>query len=178
MRRPPGSPAHGRIRLRGSWIHFPLKPHDMALHLPFSFVAGVARRRLQKVFARIGKRAKNGEDTSRAVLERGLGATICRDFYFPYAEKIWAYRRKNSQQRRRIAASPQVFGKWPARHSGCARLKASVLDGFIIRAEIRPISRSIAAAAGALVQRFGLIQLSISCFRHAAPGRVESAGRT
>src|SRR5262245_53044371 len=32
-------PRHGRIRLQGRWIHFPLKSTDLLLHLPFSFVA-------------------------------------------------------------------------------------------------------------------------------------------
>jgi protoporphyrinogen oxidase len=35
-------------------------------------------------------RAAHGEaDTFASVLQRGLGATICREFYFPYARKIW-----------------------------------------------------------------------------------------
>ena len=35
-------PRHGRIRLCGRWIHFPLKPVDLALGLPPSFSLGVA----------------------------------------------------------------------------------------------------------------------------------------
>ena len=31
-------PRHGRIRLRGRWIHFPLKPLDLALRLPPTFI--------------------------------------------------------------------------------------------------------------------------------------------
>ena len=79
-------PRHGRIRLRGHWIHFPLKPFDLARHLPWSFTAGVARDALSKAVA-----TKNGDSdpTFASVLRRGLGATICRDFYFPYARKIW-----------------------------------------------------------------------------------------
>ena len=34
-------PRHGRIRLRGRWVHFPLKPVDLALHLPPAFALGV-----------------------------------------------------------------------------------------------------------------------------------------
>ena len=78
-------PRHGRIRLRERWIHFPLKALDMALHLPPSFFAGVARDMLAKPFrARAGGAAAFGP-----VLEHSLGRTICRDFYFPYARKIW-----------------------------------------------------------------------------------------
>ncbi|MGH9801135.1 MAG: FAD-dependent oxidoreductase, partial [Blastocatellia bacterium] len=35
-------PRHGRICLRGHWIHFPLKPIDLLLRLPMSFAAGVS----------------------------------------------------------------------------------------------------------------------------------------
>jgi protoporphyrinogen oxidase len=76
-------PRHGRIRLRGRWVHFPLKPADLALHLPPGFLAGAATDALTKPF-------RNGKgDSFASVLEHGLGRTICRDFYFPYARKIW-----------------------------------------------------------------------------------------
>ena len=35
-------PRHGRIGLLGRWIHFPLKPVDLALRLPPSFGIGAA----------------------------------------------------------------------------------------------------------------------------------------
>src|ERR1700752_3959098 len=78
-------PRHGRIRLRGRWIHFPLKPVDLLLHLPPSFSSGVALDSAMKVLTRTSDR----NETFATVLERGLGKTICRDFYFPYARKIW-----------------------------------------------------------------------------------------
>jgi protoporphyrinogen oxidase len=79
-------PRHGRIRLRGRWIHFPLKPDDLLLHLPPSFTLGVSRDALLKLIPRTAN-GKGG--TFASVLERSLGRTICRDFYFPYADKIW-----------------------------------------------------------------------------------------
>lgn len=79
-------PRHGRIRLRGRWIHFPLKPVDLALGLPFSFGLGVAADSLRKL---AGSRNGNGHESFASVLEKSLGRTICRDFYFPYAIKIW-----------------------------------------------------------------------------------------
>jgi protoporphyrinogen oxidase len=94
-------PRHGRIRLRGRWVHFPLKPADLALHLPPSFMLGV----LRDAAAKLGRRP--AEDSFAAVLERGLGRTICRDFYFPYARKIWgaAPRELDAEQaRRRVQA--------------------------------------------------------------------------
>jgi protoporphyrinogen oxidase len=34
-------------------------------------------------------RKSSGPETFATVLERGLGKTICREFYFPYARKLW-----------------------------------------------------------------------------------------
>jgi protoporphyrinogen oxidase len=96
-------PRHGRIRLRGRWIHFPLKPADLVLQLPPSFGAGVVGDALRKPFAR----AANGNATFATVLEAGLGRTICRDFYFPYARKIWGVAPDSldaEQAKRRVAA--------------------------------------------------------------------------
>ena len=80
-------PRHGRIRLCGRWIHFPLKPVDLALGLPPSFTVGVAADLLGKAF---GSSNGNGRaETFASVLEKGLGRTICDNFYFPYVQKIW-----------------------------------------------------------------------------------------
>jgi len=99
-------PRHGRIRLRGRWIHFPLKPLDLALRLPPSFAAGVAADLVFKVLSRSRRRTE--EETFASVLERGLGRTICRDFYFPYARKVWGVPPEElsvTQARRRVGAS-------------------------------------------------------------------------
>ncbi|MGQ0542308.1 MAG: protoporphyrinogen/coproporphyrinogen oxidase, partial [Blastocatellia bacterium] len=80
-------PRHGRIRLQGHWIHFPLKPQDLALRLPISFSGGIAVDALKKIIPHAVN--GNGHETFTSVLEKGLGSTICRDFYFPYAKKIW-----------------------------------------------------------------------------------------
>jgi len=76
-------PRHGRIRLRGRWVHFPLEPLNLVQNLPADFVAGVARDALLKPFRR------RRRDSFASVLEHGLGRTVCRDFYFPYAIKMW-----------------------------------------------------------------------------------------
>ena len=94
-------PRHGRIRLRGRWVHFPLKPADLAAHLPPGFIAGVAADSLRK----LGPRRQ--AETFAGVLEGGLGRTICRDFYFPYARKIWGVDPDvldPEQARRRVSA--------------------------------------------------------------------------
>jgi protoporphyrinogen oxidase len=94
-------PRHGRIRLRERWVHFPLQPVDLALRLPPDFMAGVmidiVRKRL------LGNHVA---PSFASVLERGLGPTICRDFYFPYAQKIWglpATDLDQEQAKRRVA---------------------------------------------------------------------------
>lgn len=94
-------PRHGRMRMCGRWVHFPLKPADLAMHLPLSFSLGV----LRDSFAKLGSTPE--QDSFAAVLERGLGRTICRDFYFPYARKIWGVDPSEldpEQARRRVSA--------------------------------------------------------------------------
>jgi protoporphyrinogen oxidase len=94
-------PRHGRIRLRARWVHFPLKPLDLVTNLPLSFAAGALRDAVLK------PRRAGGEESFATVLERGLGPTICRDFYFPYATKIWGLPPQEldaEQARRRVSA--------------------------------------------------------------------------
>ena len=78
-------PRHGRIHLLGRFLHFPLRPLDLLLRTPPRFAFGVARDLGGKWIAR----PAHTTETFASVLERGLGRTICRDFYFPYARKIW-----------------------------------------------------------------------------------------
>jgi protoporphyrinogen oxidase len=97
-------PRHGRIRLRGHWIHFPLKPVDLLLHLPKSFAFGVTADVLRKLAPGRGKTP----ETFASVLEHSLGRTICEDFYFPYARKLWGLTPEQlsvTQARRRVSAN-------------------------------------------------------------------------
>ena len=50
---------HGRILLKGRWIHFPLKPVDLLLRLPPSFALSIVKDLALKPF----KRHAGGEDT-------------------------------------------------------------------------------------------------------------------
>ena len=96
-------PRHGRIRLRGRWVHFPLEPFNLLTHIPPGFIAGVMVDALRKPFA-----PKREESSFASILEGGLGRTICRDFYFPYAEKIWglpASELDPEQAKRRVGSS-------------------------------------------------------------------------
>ena len=95
-------PRHGRIRLRRRWVHFPLKPLDLLTGLPPAFMAGVMLDAIRKPFT-------NGRDEQSfaSILEHGLGRTICRDFYFPYARKIWGLSPEDldaEQAKRRVAS--------------------------------------------------------------------------
>ncbi len=101
-------PRHGRIRLRGRWIHFPLKPADLLLRLDPAFGAGVARDMVLKPF----RGATPESATFASVLMANLGPTICNEFYFPYSRKIWGrepIELSATQARRRVSAGS--FGK-------------------------------------------------------------------
>src|SRR4029077_2803518 len=116
-------PRHGRIRLQGRWIHFPLKPVDLILRLPPPFAMGVMGDLARKV---LPKNAV-GEETFATILERGLGRTICREFYFPYARKLWGLAPEElsvTQAKRRVSGrSP---GKMiPKVASGIPGIKAA-----------------------------------------------------
>lgn len=98
-------PRHGRILLGSRWVHFPLKPFDLAVSAPPSFLLRAFRdalislvpgRRSNSTRGRLASREAGGLDQATApgrsfasVLETGLGPTICQSFYFPYARKIW-----------------------------------------------------------------------------------------
>jgi len=97
-------PRHGRIRLQGRWVHFPLRPLDLLTHLPWSFGFGVLRDLLAKT---VSARSTRQTDTFAGVMECGLGRTICREFYFPYTTKIWGRMPADLspiQARRRVSA--------------------------------------------------------------------------
>ncbi|MBI2833927.1 MAG: FAD-dependent oxidoreductase [Acidobacteria bacterium] len=94
-------PRHGRIRLHGRWLHFPLKPADLMLHVTPQFALGVLADMA------VTPARRNRVETFASVLEQNLGRTICREFYFPYAEKIWGLPAEDlavEQARRRVAA--------------------------------------------------------------------------
>jgi protoporphyrinogen oxidase len=76
-------PRHGRIRLAGRWVGFPLRTGDLVRSLPPGFAAGAVFDAATSPFRR--PRA----DTFAEVLRAGLGPTITDGFYGPYARKLW-----------------------------------------------------------------------------------------
>lgn len=79
-------PRHGRIQLKGRWIHFPLKPVDLALRLPKAFILQILWDAATKAF----RQPPAGDATFASVLLRGLGPAMSHNFYFPYMRKLWA----------------------------------------------------------------------------------------
>jgi protoporphyrinogen oxidase len=77
-------PRHGRIGLRGKWVHFPLKPVDLLLRLDKGFALGTMRDMMRKPFVR-----PSDGSSFASELRASLGPMICDSFYFPYALKIW-----------------------------------------------------------------------------------------
>lgn len=78
-------PRHGRIRLGGRWIHFPLKPVDALLRLPKDFAFSLLVDMAMKAIPKSPPATRNFATTLRA----GLGPTISENFYFPYVKKLW-----------------------------------------------------------------------------------------
>lgn len=92
---------HGRIRLAGRWISFPLAATDLARNTPPSFALRAARD------AVLAPTREPEEDTFAEILRAKLGPTICEHFYFPYARKIWGRdpdQLSGEQARRRVSA--------------------------------------------------------------------------
>lgn len=95
---------HGRIRLGSRWLHFPLKPFDLLRHLDPAFAA----RALRDAAVRIVARPSGEADSFASALRARLGPTICDNFYFPYARKIWGLPPEEiaaEQAHRRVAAN-------------------------------------------------------------------------
>jgi protoporphyrinogen oxidase len=170
-------PRHGRIRIQGHWVHFPLKPVDLVTHLPLSFAGGVIGDSLRK----LGRDAAPAE-TFEGVLEHGLGRTICRSFYFPYARKIWGLppvELDAEQARRRVSAGSlgkmlrKVMNAVPGlKRPGAGRF-------FYPRNGFGSISEAYAQAASAAGARI-LLRSAVTGFERREGGgmcvRVKSSG--
>ncbi len=112
---------HGRILLRGRWIHFPLNPLDVLMHAERNFLGGVTR---DAILPR--SKPASSEDTFASVLRASLGPTICDSFYFPYAKKIWGREPRelsSEQAKRRVSANSfsKLFGKMISQIPGVKR---------------------------------------------------------
>lgn len=98
-------PRHGRIRLAGRWVGFPLQASDLLRSLPPRFAAGAA------VDALTGPLRRARADTFGEVVRAGLGPTMVERFYGPYARKLWDAdpdQLAGELARRRVSASGAV----------------------------------------------------------------------
>ncbi len=138
-------PRHGRIRLFDRWVDFPLRPMGLARALPPRFLASAAAS------AAVAATRSRRSATFAEHVSTGLGTVMGREFYFPYARKIWGVepdRIAGEQARRRItAASPaQLLSRITAGADASSRSFYYPAGGFGRIAE--ELSRA-ATAAGA-----------------------------
>ncbi|MBJ30504.1 MAG: FAD-dependent oxidoreductase [Acidimicrobiaceae bacterium] len=94
-------PRNGRIRLEGRWVAFPLRTVDLLRSVSPRFAVGAA------VDAATSPLRRPRADTFGAHLRAGLGPTVSRAFYEPYATKLWgadADKLDASLARRRVSA--------------------------------------------------------------------------
>ncbi len=143
-------PRHGRIYMQGRWLHFPLKPLDLVRNARMGFIAGAAKDAVFKT------KTEGQRESFATVLRRGLGPTICRDFYFPYARKIWGTAPEEldaEQAKRRVSASSpgklarKILSALPGVGKGGARFFYP-RQGF---GQISEAYRDAAVAAGARI---------------------------
>lgn len=166
-------PRHGRIRLLGKWVHFPLKPVDLLFHLDKRFTIGTFRDMFRKVLP--GRKDEGA--TFASVLEANLGPTICEHFYFPYARKIWGLEPEAMgaiQARRRVASGSfgklirKILGQVPGlRPKGAGRF-------FYPRGGFGQISEAYAARAAELGAEIRLATEVVGLERLPAGWRVRS----
>ena len=93
---------HGRIRMDGRWVPFPLTPLGLARGLPAPVAAGAA------VDAATAPLRSADDDSYAAVVRAGLGPTVWRHFHEPYAWKLWDTDPRHLSgelARRRVSAS-------------------------------------------------------------------------
>jgi protoporphyrinogen oxidase len=162
-------PRHGRIRLRGKWIHFPLAPLDLLLRLDRKFALNTLR---DMAVGSVSRSSGRPDDTFASVLMANLGPTICEEFYFPYARKIWGRdpsELSGIQARRRVSAGSfgklirKVFSRVPGLQSeGVGRF-------FYPRRGYGQISESYARAASELGADI-LLQTKVTSLRRRGDG--------
>ena len=77
-------PRHGRLRLDGHWLAFPLRAGDLARHLPPRLAARMAADTVLAPTRRAAPEAAFPE-----IVTAGLGPTVAGHFYLPYAAKLF-----------------------------------------------------------------------------------------
>lgn len=153
---------HGRIRLRGKWLHFPIQTVDLLRRLDKGFALGMAR---DMVLTKLSRRDEG--DSYASVLLANLGPTMSRHFYFPYGRKMWGREPEELsgiQARKRVSAGS--FGKL------IRRLLKPVGGGnyYYMREGYGQISRAYARHAESLGAEVALRWGATSITRSPTPG--------
>jgi protoporphyrinogen oxidase len=92
---------NGRLRIAGTWVDFPLSGRQLARSLPAPMLVGIAKDAAAAPLRRVR------EDSYAGVLRAGLGPTVYRALYEPFAVKLWGLpgdRIAAEQARRRVTA--------------------------------------------------------------------------
>lgn len=140
-------PRHGRIRLGGRWVAFPLRPADLLAHLPRPLALGIARDATGRWWRRraAGGGAPGADSYADALLGR-FGPTLCEWFWFPYARKLWGLEPGEISARQ-----AEVRVRSPSVLSVAARALRAATEGpgrfWYPRGGFGRISESLAAAA-------------------------------
>lgn len=108
---------NGRIRLLGRWVRFPLSPVDALRSMPPRFTAALLRDMA------LAPTRRPSDATYADVVRSRLGPTMLRDFYGPYALKLWGHppaELSGEQAKRRIGAqsAASIAGRALRRSSG------------------------------------------------------------
>jgi protoporphyrinogen oxidase len=93
---------HGRLRLDGTWVSYPLQATELVRAMPPRMAAGIARDALTGPFRRAHA------DTYEAQVRAGLGPTVYDAVHGPFAEKLWGLpgsRLAGEQARRRVSGN-------------------------------------------------------------------------
>lgn len=77
---------NGRILMRGRLIGFPPSPWGAFTGLPLRLSAGIAADQLAGI---LGARRRRPAGSFAEAVEAGMGGTMAREFYLPYAKKLW-----------------------------------------------------------------------------------------
>lgn len=156
-------PRHGRLRLAGRWVRFPLVASDLVRAVPPRFALGAGvdalvgplRRGIRSVRSGpSGSVDPRGSGTPGAtfsqVVRSGLGPTVARGFYEPYVAKLWGVdpgELDAELARRRVAARSAggVLAKLRAPAGGPGRVFYYPRRGF---GQLSEVLAEAAVAAG------------------------------
>lgn len=81
-------PKNSRLRLRGRWLHLPLRTSDL-WHFPKGFLWDFTSDLALAALREMRRGDTHGNKTFTDLLQSDLGRSLCHDFYYPYVHKLW-----------------------------------------------------------------------------------------